>query len=286
MADELIVTPIAGALGAEVTGVDLSKPLSAGVEAAIQSAFLDHLVLCFRDQKLDAASMLALTKRFGGPGETPYLTGLADFPDVVPIIKEASEKSPLTFGAGWHTDFTFQQHPPSRTLLYAIDVPPVGGDTLYCNLYRAYDALSGGMKEMLANMTAIHSSTRSYGPNAKLKDHLEHMRIVNDNVEPPTMEHPVIRVHPDTGKKALWVNPVYTIRFKGMTEAESAPILKYLNDLAVSPSFTCRVRWAPGSLTMWDNRCTQHCATSDYQGHRREMLRTTVVGERPLRNVA
>lgn len=279
--ETLTITPIAGALGAEVTGVDLAKPPAADVQARLDQAFLDHLVLCFRDQVLDPASLLALTERSGGAGETPYLTGLDDYPDVVPIIKEADEKSPLTFGAGWHTDFTFQQRPPSRTLLYGVDVPPYGGDTLYCNLYRAYDALSPGMKEMLGGLTAIHSSTRSYGPNAKLKDHLEHMRIVNESDEPPVMEHPVIRTHPDTGRKALWINPVYTIRFKNMTEAESAPLLKYLNELAVTPSFTCRVRWLPGTLTMWDNRCTQHCATSDYQGHRREMLRTTVAGDTP-----
>ncbi|XOV90727.1 MAG: TauD/TfdA dioxygenase family protein [Pseudomonadota bacterium] len=277
----MTITPIAGALGAEVRGVDLSVPLSNEDAARVHAAFLEHLVLCFRDQQLDPKSLLALTERMGGVGETPYLTGLPAYPDVVPIIKEANEKSPMSFGAGWHTDFTFQELPPSRTLLYAVDVPPAGGDTLYTNLYRAYDALSPGMKEMLDGMVAIHSSTRSYGPNARMKDHLEHMKIENATTEPPVTEHPVIRTHPETGRKALWVNPVYTIRFRHMTEAESAPILKYLNDLAVNPSFTCRVHWEPGSLTMWDNRCTQHCATSDYQGHRREMLRTTVAGDRP-----
>ncbi|MCB1692401.1 MAG: TauD/TfdA family dioxygenase [Pseudomonadales bacterium] len=285
MSQNLKVTPITGALGAEVTGIDLRR-LTPKDEALIQSAFLEHLVLCFRDQSLTPADLLALTERLGGAGETPYLTGMSDYPDVVPIIKEAQERSPVTFGAGWHTDFTFQALPPSRTLLYAVEVPPAGGDTLYCNLYRAYDSLSPGMKEMLEDMTAIHSSVRSYGPKATLKDHLENMRIVNETNEPPTMEHPVIRTHPESGKKALWVNPVYTIRFKNMTEAESAPILKYLNEFAVTPSFTCRVKWEKGSLTMWDNRCTQHCATSDYQGHRREMWRTTVAGERPLRSAA
>ena len=152
---------------------------------------------------------------------------------------------------------------------------------MYCNLYHAYEALSTGMQDMLENLTAIHSAVRSYGPNATLKDRMENMTITNHADEPPTMEHPVIRTHPTTGRKALWVNPVYTIRFKGMTEAESAPILNYLNAFAVSPSFTCRIRWQVGTLTMWDNRCTQHCATSDYQGFRREMLRTTVAGDRP-----
>lgn len=282
MSTQVTVTPITGALGAEVTGIDLSEPLPDKDLEFIQQTIAEYLVLCFRGQSMDPASMLALTHQLGGAGETPYLTGLPDYPDVVPIIKEANEKSPLTFGAGWHTDFTFQPLPPSLTLLYGIDVPPAGGDTLYCNLYRAYEALSPGMKQLLEGLTAVHSSVRSYGPNAKMKDHMENMRIVNDTAEPPTREHPVIRTHPVTGRKALWVNPVYTIRFKNMSEAESAPILKYLNDFAVNPSFTCRVRWAPGTLTMWDNRCTQHCATADYQGHRREMLRTTVAGDTPV----
>lgn len=277
----LHITPLTGVIGAEVSGVDLANPLDDNTAAQIDDAFHEHLVLCFRDQKLDPASLFALTERVGGVGETPYLTGLEAFPDVVPIIKEANEKSPLTFGAGWHTDFTFQTLPPSRTLLYAVDVPPAGGDTLYTNLYRAYEALSPGMQSMLDGMTAIHSSVRSYGPQARMREHFENMTINNDENEPATMEHPVVRTHPVTGRKALWVNPVYTIRFKDMSEAESAPILKYLNDFAVNPSFTCRVQWRPGTLTMWDNRCTQHCATSDYQGHRREMLRTTVAGDTP-----
>ena len=278
----LKVIPIAGALGAEVTGVDLSEPIGQQCAADINQAFLDHLVLSFPNQSMNPASLLKLTQDLGGVGETPYLTGLYEFPDVVPIIKEATEKSALTFGAGWHTDFTFQAHPPSKTILYAVEVPPAGGDTLYTNLYRAYDALSEGMKVMLNGMTALHSAVRSYGPNATLKDQMEAMTINNATSMPDLMEHPVIRTHPETGKKALWINPVYTIRFKDMTEAESSPILKYLNDLITNPSFTCRVAWQAGTLTMWDNRCTQHCATSDYYGHRREMLRTTVAGDRPF----
>jgi taurine dioxygenase len=273
--------PLAGALGAQVTGVDLSQPLDEKTAADLNQAFLDHLVLSFPDQNMNPGSMLKLTEVLGGVGETPYLTGLEAYPDVVPIIKEPTEKSALTFGSGWHTDFTFQAHPPSKTLLYAVEVPPAGGDTLYTNLYLAYEALSEGMKHLLDGMVAVHSAVRSYGPNAKLKDQMESMTINNATSTPELMEHPVIRTHPETGKKALWVNPVYTIRFKNMTEAESAPILKYLNDLIINPSFTCRIAWQAGTLTMWDNRCTQHCATSDYHGHRREMLRTTVAGDKP-----
>jgi taurine dioxygenase len=276
------ITPISGALGADISGVDLSASLNSTDQAQIEAAFHEHLVLCFRDQHLNPESLLALTQRLGGAGETPYLTGLADYPDVVPIIKEATEKSAATFGAGWHTDFTFQQCPPSRTLLYAVDVPAAGGDTLYANLYAAYDALSTGMKDLLEHLTATHSATRSYGPEAKLKDRLESMTINNDSHEPATMTHPVIQTHPVTGRKALWINPVYTLQFTGMTQAESAPLLNYLNDLIVTPSLTCRVRWHKGSLTMWDNRCTQHCATTDYRGQRREMLRTTVAGQQPV----
>jgi taurine dioxygenase len=278
---KLTITPLTGATGAEITGLDL-KSMSAEEESTLEQAFLDHLVVCIRDQELTPADLLDLTRQFGGIGETQYLNGLQEYPDVVALIKEADEKSPHTFGAGWHTDFTFQPLPPSRTLLYAIDVPPAGGDTLYSNLYRAYEMLSPGLSAALENMTTIHSAIRSYGPKASMKDHMENMTITNDVNTPTEMEHPAIRVHPVTGKKALWVNPVYTLRFKDMTEAESKPMLDYLNNLAINPSLTCRINWQPGTLTMWDNRCTQHCATSDYRGHRREMLRTTVAGDAPI----
>ena len=275
------VTPITGALGAEIDGIDLTD-LSAASLSEIDELFARHLVLCFRNQSLTPASLLELTHKLGGPGETPYLGGMPDYPDVVPVIKEANERSHLTFGAGWHTDFTFQPQPPDKTLLYAVDTPPAGGDTLYCNLYDAFDALSPGMQQMLTPMKAVHSAVRSYGPKATLKDHIENMEITNDKQEPEKKLHPVIRAHPVTGKPALWVNPTYTIKFEKMTEDESAPLLNYLNQLAIRPSFTCRVQWAPGTLTIWDNRCTQHCATSDYAGHRRECWRTTVAGGTPV----
>jgi taurine dioxygenase len=275
------ITPLSGALGAEITGIDLTRATDPELKE-LEQAFLDYLVLAIRDQQLTPVDLLALTESLGGLGETPYLKGMEDYPDIVPVIKEAEEKSPHTFGAGWHTDFTFQQHPPSRTLLYAVETPAVGGDTLYCNLYKSYAALSAGLKTALGSINAIHSATRSYGPSATLKDHMEAMTITNDTREPELMVHPVISCHPDTAKPVLWVNPTYTIRFEDMSEAESAPLLNYLNNLAVNPGFCCRVKWQPGTLTMWDNRCTQHCATSDYEGHRREMWRTTIAGDAPV----
>ncbi|MBT4615463.1 MAG: TauD/TfdA family dioxygenase [Gammaproteobacteria bacterium] len=277
----MIIRPLTGLIGAEITDLDLNNLDEASFQA-LDNAFAQHLVLCIRDQSLTPSDLVGITDRLGGPGETPYLTGLEEYPDVVPVIKEANESSPHTFGAGWHTDFTFQATPPAKTLLYAVDTPAAGGDTLYANMYAAYDALSDGMKAALKSLNAVHSATRSYGPQATLKNHLEHMTITNDDQEPDTQLHPVICMHPVTKRPALWINPTYTIRFENMTQEESKPLLDYLNQLIVSPQFCCRVRWQPGTLTLWDNRCTQHCATSDYQGHRREMWRTTVAGETPI----
>jgi len=277
----MIIRPLTGLIGAEITGLDMND-LDEVSLAELDRAFAKHLVLCVRDQSLSPSDLVNITNRLGGPGDTPYLTGLKEYPDVVPVVKEADENSPHTFGAGWHTDFTFQERPPAKTLLYAVDTPVAGGDTLYANLYAAYDALSEGMKTALKSLNAVHSATKSYGPQATLKNHLENMTIINDDQEPDTQIHPVICMHPVTKRPALWINPTYTIRFDNMTQEESLPLLDYLNQLIVNPRFCCRVRWEPGTLTLWDNRCTQHCATSDYQGYRREMWRTTVAGQAPI----
>ena len=274
------IIPIAKSLGAEVIGAQLVN-MDIKTYSSIEEAFSRYLVLCFRDQQLGPGDLVNLAKRFGGVGETPYLSGLKDYPDVVPIVKEVNEKSPHTFGAGWHTDFTFQKKPPARTLLYALDVPPKGGDTLFANLQEAYESLSKGMQESLSRLRALHSSIRSYGPNASLKTHLENMTITNEKEEPGFGSHPVIRKHPVTGKPSLWINPTYTIRFDGMTDQESQPLLDYLNDLITEERFICRVNWKRNSLVMWDNRCTQHSASSDYPGHRREMWRITTAGDTP-----
>ena len=274
------IIPIAKSLGAEVIGAQLVN-MDVKTYSSIEKAFSRYLVLCFRDQQLGPCDLVNLARKFGGVGETPYLSGLEDYPDVVPIVKEANEKSQHTFGSGWHTDFTFQKKPPARTLLYALDVPPKGGDTLFANLQDAYESLSTGMQESLSRLRALHSSIRSYGPNASLKNHLENMTITNEKEEPGFESHPVIRKHPVTGKPSLWINPTYTIRFNGMTDQESQPLLDYLNDLITEARFTCRVNWKRNSLVMWDNRCTQHSASSDYAGHRREMWRITTAGETP-----
>ena len=176
-------TPLTGALGAEISGVNLSQ-ISPDQVKTLDDYFHQHLVLVFRDQPLDPQDLLALTEKLGGPGDTPYLTGLPDYPDVVPIIKEATEKSAVSFGSGWHTDFTFRAMPPSRTLLLAQDTPPTGGDTLFANLYSAYEALSQGLKDLLSPLSAVHSATRSYGPKSSLGQHLENMVIHKEKTEP------------------------------------------------------------------------------------------------------
>ena len=274
------IIPIAKSLGAEVIGAQLVN-MDVKTYSSIEKAFSRYLVLCFRDQQLGPCDLVNLARKFGGVGETPYLSGLEDYPDVVPIVKEANEKSQHTFGSGWHTDFTFQKKPPARTLLYALDVPPKGGDTLFANLQDAYESLSTGMQESLSRLRALHSAVRSYGPDASLKNHLENMTITNEKKEPGFESHPVIREHPVTGKPSLWINPTYTIRFEGMTDQESQPLLDYLNDLITEERFICRVNWKRDSLVMWDNRCTQHSASSDYEGHRREMWRITTAGDTP-----
>ena len=274
------IIPIAKSLGAEVIGAQLVN-MDVKTHSLIEKAFSRYLVLCFRDQRLGPDDLLNLARKFGGVGETPYLSGLENYPDVVPIIKEANEKSQYTFGSRWHTDFTFQKKPPARTLLYALDVPPKGGDTLFANLQDAYESLSTGMQESLSKLRALHSAIRSYGPDASLKNHLENVIITNDKEEPRFESHPVIRKQPVSGKPSLWINPTYTIRFDGMNDQESQPLLDYLNDLVTEERFICRVNWKRNSLVMWDNRCTQHSVSSDYAGRRREMRRITTAGDTP-----
>lgn len=275
--------PIAGALGAEVRGVDLSHPVAPEVFAEIRAAWGEHLVLFFRDQPLTVEQLETLTLQFGAFGDDPFIAPMAGHPHVIELIREAHETSPA-FGNGWHSDWSFQQTPPSATLLHAQEVPEHGGDTLFTNMYLAYEALSDGMKELLSGLTAIHSAAMPYGPNGFYgRENAERgIKILPSEKALETVEHPLVRTHGDTGRKCLYVNPVYTVGLKNMHRDESAPILKFLCEHSVQPAFTCRFRWRANSLAIWDNRCTQHMALSDYQGVRRAMHRTTVRGERPV----
>ena len=279
----LDIRPITGALGAEVLGPDLSKPLGQGEREAIAKALADHLVVVFRDQNLEPAELEAFALQFGTLGENPYLSPLETHPGIVAVVREADEKGAL-FGGSWHSDWSFQTSPPSYTILYAKEVPPYGGDTVFTNQYLAYETLSAGMRRLIEDLKGVHSARRSYAPGGTFgqADPGRSMDIRGGEEALATELHPLVRTHPETGRKALFVNEVYTIGIEDMTEAESAPILDYLFTHARQVSFTCRVRWQAGSLTIWDNRCTQHHAIDDYGGRRREMHRITLAGERPV----
>jgi len=280
----ITVQPVAGSLGAEVSGVDLAAPLSNAASAEIRRAFTENLVLFFRDQRLTPEQHLAFSGLFGRLCRMPYITHMEDYPDIIAVLKEADERKVSTFGNAWHSDFSFLEEPPLGSILYAREVPSHGGDTLFANMYEAYEALSEGVKRMLLGLKAMHSG-KPYGQGGLPKD-LKTSRSIGIERNNPEADrevaHPVVRLHPESGRKALFVNAIYTTRFEDMSEAESRPLLDFLFEHAQRPEFACRFRWAEGSLAVWDNRCTLHYAVNDYDGSRRLMHRTTVAGERPM----
>ncbi|HKU95416.1 MAG TPA: TauD/TfdA family dioxygenase [Vineibacter sp.] len=280
----LKVERLAGACGAEVTGIDLTRPLEPQTIAAIRAAMLEHQVLTFPGQPIDDAGLERFTGYFGAFGIEPFVEGEETHPHVIAVIKEADEKRTANFGGNWHSDWSFQERPPSFTLLHARDLPPFGGDTMFANQYLAWESLSAGLQQVLGGLRAVHSARRPYGPQGTYADRnkARSMKIQAGEAALAEMVHPVARVHGETGRTALYVNRVYTIRFADMSERESAPLLDYLYEQSVRPEFTCRIRWAPHTLTMWDNRAVQHFAVNDYDGFRRELHRTTNAGERPL----
>jgi taurine dioxygenase len=279
----ITVRRVAGSLGAEVSGVDLAQPLSNTAAAEIRRAFVENLVLFFRDQRLTPEQHLAFSRLFGRLCRMPYIKHMDDYPDIIAVLKEADEAKISTFGNAWHSDFSFLEEPPLGSILYAREVPSHGGDTLFANMYEAYEALSAGMKRMLGGLRAMHSG-RPYGRGGVPKDlkTSRSIQIERGNAEAEReVAHPVVRLHPESGRKALFVNAIYTTRFEDMSEAESWPLLGFLFAHVQQPEFACRFRWAEGSLAVWDNRCTLHYAVNDYDGSRRLMHRTTVAGERP-----
>ncbi|UJJ30296.1 TauD/TfdA dioxygenase family protein [Halopseudomonas maritima] len=275
--------PVAGSLGADIYGIDLNNLSDAG-QAALRLALMDHGVLFIRDQNLSVEQLEAVTLRFGAFGKEPYVQPMADHPHVVHVLKEAGEGNPFVFGGAWHSDWSFQERPPAFTLLYGHDVPESGGDTLFNNMYLACEWLSPTLRALLQQLDGIHSPEFGYGPNARHNDGIENMNIhYGKAVDEDVRTHPLITRHPETGREVLFANPAYTLGIAGMKPEESRPLLDYLFSVAAAPAFTCRMRWTPGTLAIWDNRCVWHQPVSDYFGKRREMFRTTVVGEPPSR---
>lgn len=270
------VRRVAGALGAELHGVDLAHDLGDDVIAEIRQAWLDHLVVFFRDQKITPAQQLAFARRLGEPIEYPQLRGLDDFPMITPVVKLENERN--NFGGVWHSDTTYLQVPPMASMLYAIELPPVGGDTEFANQYLAYDTLSEGMRTMLDGLVGVSSSMKAEAS----KTREDRLKAAGVEVRPLEAEHPIVRTHPETGRKALYLNIGHTARIRGWTEQESAGLLAFLFEHQIRPEFTCRFRWQPGSLALWDNRCAMHNAINDYHGYRRILHRITLAGDRPV----
>jgi taurine dioxygenase len=274
------VNRISGALGAEISGVDLARDVGDNVLGEIRHALWEHQVIFFRDQHLTPDQHLAFGRRFGELQVHEFVEGMEEKEEILEVRKEADEMR--NFGGGWHTDVSYLEKPALGSVLYAREVPAVGGDTMFASQYLAYETLSDGMKSMLGEMTAVHSARRPYGLNSAYRAQDRSMKILFSENAHGEVEHPVIRTHAETGRKSLYVNGAFTVRFKDMTEEESAPLLNYLYQHAVRPEFTCRFRWEKNSIAFWDNRCVQHNAINDYNGQRRVMHRVTIEGERPV----
>jgi taurine dioxygenase len=269
----LTVERVAGALGAEVHGLQLSPDLPEPTIALLRRLWLEHSVLFFRDQDLPPTALAAFARRFGEVIHYPFLKGLPAAPEVIPVAKLEHER--VNFGGLWHSDTAYLEQPPMATMLIAREVPPYGGDTLFASGYAAYEALSDGMKQLLEPLRAVNSSAKAERTRTR-ED-----RAPGEERKVLEAEHPVIRTHPETGRKALYVNGGHTLRFADMSEEESTGLLEYLFQHQVRPEFTCRFRWQPGSVAFWDNRCALHNPINDYHGFRRIMHRVTLAGDRP-----
>jgi taurine dioxygenase len=280
---KITVKQLSSALGAEISGVDLAALQDNESFAAIHKAFLDYCVIFFHEQTMTPDQHVAFGRRFGPISIHPYAPAVPGHPEVMRVFKEKDDK--VNFGGGWHSDMTFLEKPPLGSILYAKEVPPIGGDTMFANQYLAYEALSPGMKRTLGGLNAVHSANAQYGVDGgseanRHNDQRSMKPKTSDDAKAETI-HPVVRTHPETGRKALYVNIGFTQRFEGWTKEESRALLRWLYDHCAKPEFTCRFAWAKNSVAFWDNRCAQHYALNDYHGHRREMHRVTVEGDRP-----
>ncbi len=269
---ELIeLRPLAGSLGAEILGADLTA-MSDDLYGEIYRTFVEYQAIVIRDQDLSTDQYLAFAKHWGKINIYPFMKGLESHPEVLEILK--TEEDTYAFGNAWHSDGSFSPVPPKATMLYAQELPPAGGDTLFSCGYSSYETLSDGMKQLLAPLKAVYigESQRKNWDTLKAMQHNTEAAAQVGGV------HPLIRTHPDTGRKALFCSS-HIVRFDGMSDEESAPLLTYLKAHAIRPEFTCRIRWQPGSLSIWDNRCTQHHAIDDYAGQRRRMHRINIEAE-------
>ena len=267
---------IAGALGAEIDGVDLSATLEPGAAGAIRQALLDNQVIFFRGQDLAPAAFRGFAAAFGTPVAYPFVRGLEGYPEIIQVLKREEERS--NFGGIWHSDTSYLDEPPMGSILLARELPPYGGDTLFANQVAAYEALSPGLRATLDGLRAVNTSAKADVSRTRE----DRVKDSGTAVKDYAASHPVVRTHPETGRRALYVNVAHTARFEGWTEEESAPLLATLFAHQVKPEFTCRFVWSPGSIAFWDNRAAQHNPVNDYHGFRRLMHRITLAGDVPV----
>jgi taurine dioxygenase len=275
----LHVEPLGPVIGAVVHGVDLSKPQTDAVVADIRAALLRHQVIFFEDQHLTPVQHRDFAAKFGPLHVHPLYPQVEGVPEL--FVLDNHKDNP-TDNDAWHTDVTFIETPPLGSLLYALELPPSGGDTMWSSMTAAYDALSPHFRVFLAAHNAVHDFMRSFSPASKVSQNAGEDRYEKARRENPPVLHPVIRTHPETGKPGIFVNYGFTTRIKDIASGESRMILKYLHEHIQRPEFIVRWRWKPGSLAFWDNRCTQHFAVNDYLPHRRVMHRATILGDKPF----
>jgi alpha-ketoglutarate-dependent taurine dioxygenase len=269
------VRPIAGALGAEIHGVDMAKDLGAEMVGEVRQALLDHLVIFLREQNVTPHQQLAFARKFGEPIEYPQLKGLPESPMITPVVKLEHERN--NFGGIWHSDTTYLPAPPMGSMLLAREVPPYGGDTMFANQYLAYESLSDGLRQTLDVLIGVSSSFKADVTRTRE----DRMKDPGATPKQLTAEHPIVRTHPETGRKALYTSVAHTAHIKGWTEKESLALLEFLWEHQTRPEFTCRFQWRVGSLAFWDNRCAMHNPINDYHCFRRVMHRITLAGDKP-----
>jgi len=272
------VHPVSPALGAEISGVDIAAGIDERQFGELRRAFAEYGVIFLRDQQITPDQHIEFASRWGEININRFFRPVDSHPQIAEVRKEPHQIANI--GSSWHTDHSYDEIPAMGSLLYARELPEVGGDTLFASMYAACDALSDGLKAMLSTLRALHSSRHAFGEGAYVGADLDDVgdRLGNTAAATQDAIHPVIIRHPLSGRPALYVNGDFTLRFDGWSEAESRPLLDYLYAHASRAEFTCRFRWRPGSMAIWDNRATHHCALNDYQGVRRLMHRITIEG--------
>jgi len=271
------VNPLGGALGAEISGIDLNEAIPDEQLTEVRQVFGQYAVIFFRNQNLTPENEIRFAKRWGEINTNRFFSSVEGYPQIALVVKEPDQKNNI--GGSWHTDHSYDIAPALGSMLFAHEVPVSGGDTVFASMYKAYDTLSDGLKSTLSNLRARHSSAHVFGAARAANGNDDTVgRIKNPEAATQEAIHPVVISHPETGRRSLYVNPGFTLGFEGWSDEESKPLLEYLYAHAARPEFTCRFQWKAGSIAFWDNRATWHLAVNDYQGHRRMMHRITIEG--------